>query len=477
MASKRTWASYPATYQAREVAIIAEWIAVGESGAIIGPHGSGKSNLLGFLSHRPEVLTPYLPPNYYQLAVVLVDLNNLPGSDLSTFYRIILRALYESRSQFLAIQESLADTIETLYRDTARETDPFVTQSALREALLAIQDNEARLVLVLDPFDRFVQTANPQILDNLRGLRDSLKITLSYLVGIQQELAYLRDPTELGELYQLLDLHGCWVGGMTAPDARYVINNMLKAKGEPFKEAEIEQLIALTGGYAAFLKGASLWLTKVSPPPPFERWLEALLAEPSLQHRLQALWQGLTGEEQLALAELQALPDPKKSSPRYREFCQQYAKTLTRLQEKRICQIAEEWQIFSPLLGAYIQRLGLIEAGKIHHRERDDVILQGQRSLERELTPQDRRLLIYFLKNPQKVLSKDDIARALWSDSEISDQDKGIDDARLHKAVSQLRRVLEKSEGSPCYLKTVHGVGYRFFPEGAPRNKKMEGFE
>ncbi|NJN97518.1 MAG: hypothetical protein HC875_27280 [Anaerolineales bacterium] len=39
MASKRTWASYPVTYQAREVAIIADWIAVGESGAIIGRMG------------------------------------------------------------------------------------------------------------------------------------------------------------------------------------------------------------------------------------------------------------------------------------------------------------------------------------------------------------------------------------------------------------------------------------------------------
>jgi Cdc6-like AAA superfamily ATPase len=246
MATRRSWANYPPAYQAREVALLADWIAAGESGAIVGPPGAGKSNLLGFLSRQPQVVQPHLPDDF-RVVLALVDLNNLPGNDLSTFYRIILRALYECRAQLTTLADSLAGAVETLYRNVARETDPFVSQSALREALLAFEAHDTRLVLILDPFDRLAQTAEPQILDNLRGLRDSFKATLSYLVGIQQPLGYLRDPAEMGELHSLLDMHVCWLGGMAAADARFVIDNIAGAKGCVFSEADIEHLLNLTG--------------------------------------------------------------------------------------------------------------------------------------------------------------------------------------------------------------------------------------
>ena len=58
-------------------------------------------------------------------------------------------------------------------------------------------------------------------------------------------------------------------------------------------------------GKSALLKAASLWLAGTFPTPEPQTWTEALLAEPSIQNRLQELWQGLTGEEQLALSDLQ----------------------------------------------------------------------------------------------------------------------------------------------------------------------------
>ena len=470
MASKRTWANYPATYHAREVAIIAEWIATGESGAIVGPSGTGKSNLLGFLSQRPDSLAAHLGEKHSGLAVTLVDLNNLPGDDLATFYRVILRALYESRAKLAGVHPSLAGTIETLYHTIKKENDPFVSQSALREALLMFQSNDIRLALILDPFDRFAQTASPKILDNLRGLRDSFKGTLSYLVSVRHELAYLRDPTELGELYALLDTHVCWVGGMTPADARWVIDNIIQIRGHAFDEETIERLIELTGGYAALLKAAGLWLTRAAVPTDPAEWLEALLAETSVQNRLQTLWQSFTGEEQLLLTELQTLLNQHPpDSAAYQAFCPQHRPGLLRLQAKRVC-LSENgaWRISSPLLAAYIAHLGLIDTGKIYHQETNDVILQGRRSLEQALTPQDRKLLLFFLKHPQKVLRKDEIALALWPEAEVLDRDRGIDDARLQKAVSQLRQVVEKGVETPTYIKTIHGVGYRFFPEGAP---------
>ncbi len=474
MVSKRAWEAYPASYRAREIAILADWIRAGESGSIVGLAGAGKSNLLGFVCHRPEVIGRYLKDSFLKPALVQVDLNNLPGPGLATFYRVILRSLYEAQVQLAAVEESLPPTIESLYRKVEEKTDPFLSQSALREALFLLKERRVRLVLVFDPFDPFCRVATRQVLDNLRGLRDSFKASLSYLIGLRHELAYVRDPAELGELYEIMDTHRCWVGPMAREDARWVVDQVEEATGKSFDEPQIKRLIELTGGYPALLRAASLWLARVSPVPKTETWIEALLVQASLQARLREVWQGLTGEEQLALAELQSLQGQDFSARlrrSYRDILQDQADVLASLQEKQICFLNPEenrLQVFSPLLATYVNQVGLTSSGKIWHRETDDVILKGNINLEAELTPQDRKLLLFFLNNPRKILSKDDIAFALWSDEEIVASDKGINDVRLQKAVSQLRGVLERGETSPRYIQTVRSLGYRFFPEGMP---------
>ncbi len=97
MSSPRLWKTYPSSYRAIEMAVLARWIRAGEGGSVIGRAGSGKSNFCGFLCHRPKVLRSHLPEGSPPTVPVLVDLNNMPGDDLAMLYRVILRALYELR--------------------------------------------------------------------------------------------------------------------------------------------------------------------------------------------------------------------------------------------------------------------------------------------------------------------------------------------------------------------------------------------
>jgi len=125
--------------------VLADWIRAGESGSVVGAAGAGKSNLLGSLCHQPHVMIGrYLQERSFKLAVILVDLNNLPGNDLSTSYRVIPRSLYEARVQLASIEESLPSTVQELYHKVEDKTDPSVSQSALREVLLAVRERRAR---------------------------------------------------------------------------------------------------------------------------------------------------------------------------------------------------------------------------------------------------------------------------------------------------------------------------------------------
>lgn len=471
MVYKRFWGAYKTTYRAREMGILASWIQAGESGSIVGLAGSGKSNLLGFLSHRPEVMAQYLRDSSLKLALVQVDLNNLPGSDLSTFYRVILRSLYEARAQLAAIEDSLPATVETLYRKVEEKTDPFLSQSALREVLLLFRKERARLVLVLDPFDQFCRTASTQILDNLRGLRDSFKTTLSYLVGLRQELAYIRDPVELEELYEILDIHLCWLGPMEKDDARWVISQVEEGAGTSFAEEHMEHLIELTGGYPALLRAASMWLAKVSPVPDMDAWEEQLLAEPGIQNRLEDLRRGLTGEEEAALYVLQktlTIESEKKRGESLRQIEEKQGNALNRLQAKHICwQTDAGWRFFSPLFAQFVAEMEGVSAGRIWHHSETDRFFQGETELT-GLSEKDRRLLRHFLDNPGATCTIDDLIETAWAE----DYSNGVTNQAVQQAIRHLRKQIEPNPAKPSHLKTKYKAGYRFFPEGAPRGQQ-----
>jgi hypothetical protein len=484
MAKQRAWAAYPANYRAREIAIMASWILAGESGSVVGMTGSGKSNLLGFICNRPEVLDPYLPDHKLNVALVQVDLNDLPDSDLGTFYRALLRSLFEARPQLADLEPGLATAVEVLYRKVEDNPDAFFSQSALREALFLFQEEQLRLVLVLDPFDEFCRTAPLQLLDNLRGLRDSFKTVLSYIVGVGYELAYLRDPMEMGKLYKLLDEHICWLGAMDERDARWVISQVEAATRRVFTEAEIDRLIEITGGYPSLLRMASLWLARVSPVPDKAKWGEILLAERSLQHRLESLWNGLTVEEQLALSELQKLQSqlskekgevrpetPGKSAALDKAFqglSEQHRDVLNALTAKGFCQpLGKYRRIQNELLASYIASVEGRGSGKIWLDEEADVIYFGRTPLE-DLAPLEQSVLSFLIKHPRVRHTKTDLIINTWPD-EL--RREGVTDQSLYQVILELRKKIEPNWTKPSYLVTWRGKpegGYQFFPEGKP---------
>ena len=468
MTSKREWTSYSHSFCAREMATLVSWIRTGQSGALIGLPGTGKSNLLRFLCHRPDVVAQYLNSDSARVAVVQVDLNNLTGSDLATLYRVMLRSLCEAGAQLLAIEPALFDIASTTYRRVEEKTDPFVCQSAVREVLIAFLERQARLVLVMDPFDQLGRTASVQVLDNLRGLRDSFKYTLTYIVGLRHELAYIRDPREMGELYEILDSHVCWMGALAAEDARYSISQVAEATGRSFAPTQIEQLIHLTGSYPTLLRAATLWLAEVAPVPDASAWENCLFAEPSIQNRLNDVWQALTGEEQTVLSILQtalAAESPKERGESLRQIEEKYRSVLAQLQSKSLCaQDSSDWRLFGPLFARFVVAQGSISIGKVRHDPRMDRFFRGDMELT-GLSEQDRRLLRHFLEQPAIAHNIDDLVEAAWADVHA----EGVSNVAVQQAIRHLRKQIEPNPANPSYLITAHGTGYRFFPEGAPQ--------
>ena len=75
---------------------------------------------------------------------------------------------------------------------------------------------------------------------------------------------------------------------------------------------------------------------------------------------------------------------------------------------------------------------------------------------EVRLTPAEYNLLVYFLQNSGKVVTRDQVLNAVWGYQSYPNT------RTVDAHVVKLRQKLEPDPASPRFLVTVHGFGYRF---------------
>ena len=458
------WADHGPTYRAREVQLLANWILTGASGSVIGLNGSGKSDLLGYLCHRPEALNAYLPARTQPVTLLPMDLNNLPARTLSALFRVILRAFAEHQARFAPATQTL---ISQLYQENRAATDPFLPQSALRELLIHLQARRHRVVFALDRFDTFCHLLTPAMGDALRGLRDGFKGTLAYIASMRLGLAYLPAPEVLGDLRRLLDQHLCYIGPMNEQDTRDTIARRVQMVDQRPTAAEIAAMWHLSGGYPSLVMVICRWWLTHPQRPPLAEWSAALHREAGVRHRLEDIWLGLTQEEQMVLAEVQksALLDKKAQSA----VGQRYAPVLADLVEKGLCHPdSNGWRLFSQLFADHVAQVGGYSRGKIWYDAAGGALYHGQ-SVLTDLTPKERVLLQFLVEQPRQQHTYTDVIVAAWTDDE---RYNGVTNDSLFQVVRGLRQKIEPNPSQPVYVINWRGKpegGYLFFPEGRPR--------
>ena len=76
-------------------------------------------------------------------------------------------------------------------------------------------------------------------------------------------------------------------------------------------------------------------------------------------------------------------------------------------------------------------------------------------SENRPLEPKSFRVLQFLIENHGRVLDKDEIMKAVWRDTFVSDNS-------LNRAITQIRKALNDDPKAPKYIETIPTVGYRF---------------
>src|SRR5215475_12117013 len=69
--------------------------------------------------------------------------------------------------------------------------------------------------------------------------------------------------------------------------------------------------------------------------------------------------------------------------------------------------------------------------------------------------PKAFRILLHLLRNPGRLISKDELINAGWGDTAVTENS-------LTRNIALLRRLLGDDPREPRYIETVSTVGYRF---------------
>src|SRR3984893_9958071 len=69
--------------------------------------------------------------------------------------------------------------------------------------------------------------------------------------------------------------------------------------------------------------------------------------------------------------------------------------------------------------------------------------------------PKAFRVLVFLLRNPHRLITKDELLDAVWNDCAVSENS-------LTRSIALLRRLLGDDTREPRYIATVPTVGYRF---------------
>lgn len=77
-----------------------------------------------------------------------------------------------------------------------------------------------------------------------------------------------------------------------------------------------------------------------------------------------------------------------------------------------------------------------------------------------ELTSKEYSLLLYLITNKERILTKEDIADHLWGDSAGYFENYDF----IYAHIKNLRKKIQAAGGND-YLKTVHGIGYKYTAE------------
>jgi len=460
------WNLFPDSYRKNEIKSIADWLKFGYSGSVIGGSGSGKSNLFGFISSKPHLLTQYMAPdaevdNYLFCSF---DVNSLPNVTPEYFYGEMVRVLKNKVEQTIP---ELAGEMETLASTVGPQND-VLTLSRMLDQLhtLVISQTGRTVVWLIDRFDEACRKLDVGSLNNLRWLRDQARYAaadqfrakFAYVIFSRRPMERLRERKEISEFIEIIEDHTTWVGPMSAEDTLWNIDQIAQRAGAIIEPDAATMIAKLSGGLTSFTKliTESYCSDKLDLSMTEAQWIKTVLSLPAAQRICQEILDELALDEHTLLATITSGATKQDAD----------APTVTYLRNHGYATQNEQGdhKIFSPILYQYIDQTRASAISNTFDVEPNSgtIRLNGL-SVAQHFTALEAKLFRYLLEYEGLLCTRDALEDELWPDDFDDETNMGDRRQGLATLIKQLRQKIRELTASEYeYIVTVRGQGFRY---------------
>jgi hypothetical protein len=444
-------ATHASDFREEEVKELFGLIRAGESASIIGMSGTGKSNLFNHICDL-DTQKHYISDMAEPPIVLRVNFHYAPDFSDRSLYSLIMEQIEDlagGTADELGIASDILEQISIDHDGLIDAGNELLrVQRQFKRAIRRLMvGSKRKIVFLFDQFDEIYQDAEPRFFANLRGLRESYKYRVSYLIFTRDLLPNLA-PSDSAreEFYELLAPNVLALRPYNERDAHQLLTRIGKRNQLVFNDADAAQFIEWTGGHAGLLRAVLLAVGRyeVMLVEEIDEAMVQLLDVPSVRLECDKIWRSLNVQEQKVLH--RALQNAELD-----EAEQVIVRTL---QLKGVFLQTTPLRVFAPLFSAFVQeRDPLWERPLFFDQQSRQVLVMGEPIPT--LTKLEYRLFKLLYERENEVVAKDELVDAGWPNAK-----GGVSDEALTAAMARLRRKIEPDTKNPRFFENIRNQGY-----------------
>jgi len=433
-------ALYPDTARFSDIEKLASFIKSGTSAQLISIPGAGRSTVLGLLANNPKVRIKHFGKNS-NIHFVLVN-----------FAEVRKRPLFDTmKFLFLSMSDSLRarkmeeyGKINSLFRESLGFKDELVLFQAFKEAIDYLTlEKKQQIVFLFDRFEEYVPDVTSAFFTNLRTLRTRAKYQFSVVFSLNRSLETLLEPILLSDFYEFIAGHYVYLNLQDSVTTEFRVSYLERITKRKISPVLLSEIVKETGGVGRLIKLSVEILLSEKQKPDAKNLSSYLISQKLIQSALSEICSSLLPSEQSCLIR-NKFED---------KSIEDYLETVGLLKNRKI-----EIPLFDKHIKAHASA-GWGDTKKIVYDESSNTIKSGDVILSDQLTSSEFRLLRFLLQNTERIIERNEIISATWSDLKST---AGITDQAVDQLIFRLRRKIEENTNNPKHLLTVKGRGFRF---------------
>lgn len=392
-------------------------------------------------------------PDYQKYLLIYIEPLDLTEESLVGYLRLMSKSFIEACQKHKTCSKvvGLDDGVKVFSQESASYPVLLETLKALlRQAI----DSGLKVVLFLGEFDELKQFAKSVFYNNLKSLWDTFKPQLHYVFLSIMDLTTPEVTERLGELNAATLQNVVYVPIRQRKDIDYLIGFWGKRLSCQFSEEEKKLIKKLCGGHPYLVKAASRIISNFDRRKTKVEDLEEIL---TTHYEMLSVAQrifNLRAEAEKEILNKIAQGEAVVSSNGLKRLL-----ALGLVKKKKSGKYEPVGELFNLAIEKYRTGLRLTPgrgANGLYLDEEEGVVCYGGIPVEEKFTGQEYNMIKFFLEDPGKLKTRDEISEILWEKESY----EKYSDWAIDQVISKIRKKL-KQLGTKTKLVTVRGRGYK----------------